>query len=282
MLTQAWNTLLLELVNNLNELVTTEELTTLADKIKTTKYGDPTIMRQFRQDVLPVATQLAENDVACLGAMQIFQGCKLQQVFEIMTPDEQKTAFEALQDLYNRAALEKTCQAGIEDVQNLCARTIQNAEAEGVDLTDAMQAMPALMRSLLTGEGLVTVSRIVEQITHTADPEDVCNLLKFNGAGAIGESLAAEIRRGEAEKGEKGEGGGGGGCAGREEPQGLADFLSPENMARMIQATMAQGAGIGNGGRASVRGSVPFDLKNLFAQVGNMFPPPASAAEQVD
>jgi len=274
MLIQAWNTLLLEFVNNLNGLVTTPELKALSDRIKVLKYGDPSLMNQFRQNVLPVSSQLASSDVACLGAMEVFEGCRLERIFlEAMSSDERKQAFETLQDLYNRAMLEKTCRAGIEDVQQLCADIIRTAEGE-VDLKDPYQAMPALMRSLCSGPSMAKVSRIVDQITRTANPDDVCELLRSNGAGAIGESLAAEMKRAEVSPSE-------------DESEGIKNFLSPDNMAKLMASAMgSRGAG------------APVGLKDLFSQMGSLFPalseqpsatPAAvvveeepSAAEQVD
>lgn len=272
MLTQAWNTLLLELVKSINEIVTTPELSELAERIQSLKYGDPSLMAQFREDAVLVSKELAENDVSCLSALQIFAGCRIADVFAIMSEGERTNTFTSLKDLYNRATLEKTCRSGIDDVQALCAETIQNAEALGVDLKDPVQAMPALLRSMCSAASMQKVSHIVKQITRTADPQDVFNLLNFNGAGAIGETLAAEMRRaqprvqGAAEEQNLNETDGA-------ENDGSGDPLTPENIAQLMATAMG-----------SQRPGAPVSLKDLFAQMSTLFPAPPreSRAEEVD
>ena len=277
MLTQAWNTLLLELVKSINEIVTTPELSELAERIQSLKYGDPSLMAQFREDALVVSKELAENDVSCLSALQIFAGCRIADVFAIMSEGERTNTFTSLKDLYNRATLEKTCRSGIDDVQALCAETIQNAEALGVDLKDPVQAMPALLRSMCSAQSMQKVSHIVKQITRTADPQDVFNLLNFNGAGAIGETLAAEMRRaqprvqGAAEEHNLNETNGAENDG--SDHDGSGDPLTPENIAQLMATAMG-----------SQRPGAPVSLKDLFAQMSTLFPAPPreSRAEEVD
>lgn len=265
MLTEAWNTLLINLVKSVNDLVTTEQLTALLARLEDMDLKDDTLMQQFRVDAQPVSDALAESNVACFQSLGIFQGCQMDQVFGLLSDVERANTFAMLQDLYNRAALEKTCRAGISDVQQLCAETIQNAEALGVDLKDPMQAMPALLRGLCTGDGFKKVSQIVDTITRKAESQDILNLLNFNGAGAIGEKLAAEMKRAESAPAEE-----------QQElaaPKGfdqsvMADLLSPENIAKMMQSAMK-----------THKPGTPLALRDLFAQMNDMFP---SAAEQVD
>jgi hypothetical protein len=278
MLTQAWNTLLLELVKSVNAIVTTPELSELAERIESLKYGDPSLMAQFREDALLVSKELSENDVGCLSALRIFAGCRIAEVFAIMSESERSNAFTSLKDLYNRATLEKTCRSGIEDVQALCAETIQNAEMLGVDLKDPVQAMPALLRSMCSAQSMQKVSHIVKQITRTADPQDVFNLLNFNGAGAIGETLAAEMRRAQPRAQAGGGGGGEVSEAGAVDAGGEADTdsndpLTPESIAQLMATAMG-----------SQRPGAPVSLKDLFAQMSTLFPAPpqGSRAEEVD
>ena len=274
MLTQAWNTLLLELVKSVNAIVTTPELSELAERIESLKYGDPSLMAQFREDALLVSKELSENDVGCLSALRIFAGCRIAEVFAIMSESERSNTFTSLKDLYNRATLEKTCRSGIEDVQALCAETIQNAEMLCVDLKDPVQAMPALLRSMCSAQSMQKVSQIVKQITRTADPQDVFNLLNFNGAGAIGETLAAEMRRAQP----RAQGGGGEGEVSEALSAGDADTdsndpLTPESIAQLMATAMG-----------SQRPGAPVSLKDLFAQMSTIFPAPPqqSRAEEVD
>jgi len=282
MLTQAWNTLLLELVKSVNAIVTTPELSELAERIESLKYGDPSLMAQFREDALLVSKELSENDVGCLSALRIFAGCRLADVFNIMSESERSNTFTSLKDLYNRATLEKTCRSGIDDVQALCAETIQNAEMLGVDLKDPVQAMPALLRSMCSAQSMQKVSNIVKQITRTADPQDVFNLLNFNGAGAIGETLAAEMRRAQPRAQPRAQAGDAvlevvdandAGADKNEADSDGNDPLTPESIAQLMATAMG-----------SQRPGAPVSLKDLFAQMSTLFPAPPqqSRAEEVD
>jgi len=264
MLTEAWNTLLINLVKSIKDLVLTEPLNALLTRLEAMDLKDESVMQQFRIDAQLVAEDLANSKIECFQGLGIFKDCHMDQVFGLLSDVEQANIFDMLQDLYNRAALEKTCRVGIGDVQQLCAEAIQNAEALGVDLKDPMQAMPALLKGLLTGDGASKVSRIVNSITRQADSKDILDLLTFNGAGAIGQRLAAEMKRAEAEP---------------QEPQDqaqqkvsdqsvMSDLLSPENIGKMMQSAMK-----------SHKPGTPLALKDLFAQMNDMFP---SAAEQVD